>query len=115
MRTYDQLTDEEKRQALDHELNVLLEYVIEGAIRFDDEKNGDNLQAAINAAGEEANRMQTPWFAGEYIMDATYKWSSTLDGPADMTETVGEHLRSMAQCTVEDALYPGPDETIIRL
>ena len=115
MRTYDQLTDEEKRQALDQELDALLGYVIEGAIRFDDEKNGDDLQAAIAEAGEEANRMQTPWFAGEYIMGAKYRWSSTLDGPADMTETVGDHLRGMAQCSAEDALYPSPDETIIRL
>ena len=111
MRTYEQLTDEEKSKALDQELNALLGHVIEGSIRFDDEKNDDNLQAVITAASEEANRRQTPWFAGEYIMDAKY----TVDKAGGYEASVGDNLRGMAQCTVEDALYPGTTETIIRL
>jgi len=65
-------------------------------VRFNDALNHDDLQARIDAAGEKANAMQTPWFWGEYIMD-----------------TCREDLEGMARCTAEDALYSAPPEHVI--
>lgn len=87
-KTFDQLSDAEKEKAIDHALNVLLRAVVEGAIRFNDQANSDDLQARIDQASAKAEKMQTPWFAHEYIMDAA-----------------GDDLRSMAECDAESALY----------
>src|SRR3990170_4042102 len=62
MRTYEQLSPEEKVKAFDKSLDGLLTDIVEGTIRFDDQANGDNLQARIYAAIGKANDMQTPWF-----------------------------------------------------
>lgn len=98
MRTYDELTSEEQSAATDKATDELLQAIVEGAVRFNDEANGDDLQARIDKAFAEAEAMQTPWFAGEYVMDAA-----------------GDELRSMAQAGAEDALYPDKDERIIRI
>ncbi len=98
MRTYDQLDPDEQNRAEEKALADLLQHVTEGAIRFSDKLNKDDLQARIDAAWEKAEAMQTPWFAHEYIMD-----------------TCADDLRSMADCDAQDALYPGPNETIIRI
>lgn len=98
MRSYDDLTAEEQAKAEEKATETLLEAIVSGAIRFSDEKNGDDLQARIDSAGQKAEDMQTPWFAGEYVM-----------------ETAGDDIRGMARCDAEDALYPDPDESIIRL
>jgi hypothetical protein len=96
MKTYNQLTVEQKQKALDKEIESLVKAIMEGAIRFNDKKNKDNLQARIDAAWKKAERMQTPWFAGSYIMD-----------------TCKDEITGMAQCVVEDALYPESSETVI--
>jgi hypothetical protein len=98
MRTYDELTEAEKTKAAEKATDRLLGLIVEGAVRFNDELNGDGLQARIDAAMVEANDMQTPWFAGEYVMEAA-----------------GEEIKSMARMDAEDALYPAPDERVIRL
>lgn len=98
MRHYDDLTPNERKQAEERAATTLLEAILGGGLRFSDKKNGDNLQARIDGAMEEAERMQTPWFAHEYIM-----------------ERAGDEIRGMAQCDAEDALYPDSDERIIRL
>ena len=98
MRTYDELTANEQQTARDKALNELLQHVTEGAIRFSDKLNHDNLQARIDLAWEKAESMQTPWFAHEYIMD-----------------TCAEDLTSMAICDARDALYPDPSERIINI
>jgi len=95
MKTYQQLTEGQQANARDHELNALLLAIVGEGLRFDDKANGDDLQARINAAGEKANAMQTPWFAHEYILD-----------------TCREDLEAMAVCTAEDALY-SEDELVI--
>ena len=97
MRTYQDLTEEEKTRAREKALEELLEAITEG-VRFDDKANGDNLQARIDAAGEAAEKMQTPWFWTSYIMD-----------------TCKEDLESMALADAESALYPGPEERTIRI
>lgn len=96
VKTYDQLTPEQQGKAVDMAVNSLLTAILDGAIRFADDKNQDDLQARIDAACEKANRMQTPWFADAYIMD-----------------TCADDIRGMAQCDAEDALYPEAGETAI--
>lgn len=99
MRTFEQLTKAEQEWAKEQALIDLLRAILERGLRFNDELNEDDLQARIDAAGEEAERMQTPWFAGECIMEAA-----------------GDDLRSMAQCDAEDAQYAGPDDPpVVRL
>jgi len=98
MRRYTDLTDAEKAQAVDKRLTDLLQVVAEGGIRFNDTLNGNDLQARIDTASKQAEKMQTPWFAGEYIMDA-----------------VGDDLRSMAIPDAEDAYYPDKGERTIQL
>lgn len=98
MRTWTELNKDEQDQALQIATDRILKDVVEGSIRFNDELNEDTLQAEIDQAIGKANRMQTPWFAGEYVFEA-----------------VGDMLEGMAQCDAEDALYPSPEEDIIRL
>lgn len=96
MKTWEQLTESQQEKALDKAVENLLTDILEGAIRFSDEKNHDNLQAKINAACEKAEQMRTPWFASEYIMD-----------------TCLDEIRGLAQCDAEDALYLEPSETAV--
>ena len=96
MKTYEQLTPEQQAKALEREVNHLLEAIVEGAIRFNDELNQDDLQARIDAAWEAAEKMRTPWFVSEYIMD-----------------TCREEIEGMAQCSAEDALYAEDDDPIV--
>ena len=93
MKTYKELTAEQQAGAVARCLNDLLEAVIEGGIRFDDKANGNDLQARIDAAGVAAEKMQTPWFVGEYIMD-----------------TCREDLTEMATADAEEILYAGPED-----
>ena len=98
MRTWNGLSSTEKERAVDKALLELLECIVEGGIRFDDEKNNDTLQADIDKAMIEADEMQTPWFSHEYVM-----------------ESVGSILRDMARQDAQEAYYPGCDERIIRI
>jgi len=96
MKTFKELAKDEKQAAIDRALNELLQAISEGAIRFDDERNSDSLQRDIDNAIATAERLQTPWFAHEYVMAA-----------------VGETLRGMATSTAEDVLYADPDERVV--
>jgi len=91
VKTYTQLTSAQQSQAVEKCLLLLLDDVVEGRIRFN-----DNLQSRIDAAIQEANYCQTPWFAGECVM-----------------EEVGKELWDMARCRAENALYAEPNEDII--
>jgi hypothetical protein len=93
MKAYSELTEAQKKAAVDRALDTLLKAVCEGSITFDDRANGDKLQARIDKAIDTAHRKQTPWFAGEYVMDA-----------------VGEELRGMATVQAEDTLYAEPND-----
>lgn len=93
MKRFEELTDAQQNAAVTKCINDLLEAIMEGALRFNDAENHDDLQARIDAAGEKANGMQTPWFWGEYIMD-----------------TCHEYIEGMARCDAQDALYAGPNE-----
>ena len=98
MRTYSELTPDDQAEARHVALVELLEGIIEGGVRFNDEDNGDDLQARIDAACARADEMQTPWFSHEYILD-----------------TCRAELEGMAACDAEDALYPESNERIIRV
>lgn len=99
MRTFSQLIAPEQAAAVEYCLTELLRAILEGGLRFNDAKNGDDLQARIDKAVAEAKRMQTPWFTGEYIIEAA-----------------GEDLRAMAQCGAEDTSYADKDDgPIVRL
>jgi hypothetical protein len=97
VKTYDELTEAQQELARSKALDSLLEAVLEG-LRFSDELNGDDLQARIDAAGQKADDMRTPWFAAEYIMD---------------DESAAEELRGMAECDAEDALYSERGEWVV--
>lgn len=95
MRTFDQLTADEQTRAVKRETDDLLTAILEGAIRFNDQLNGDDLQARIDKAIAKADAMRTPWFAGEYVMDLA-----------------GDEIEGMARARAEDAKYRGPEDMI---
>jgi len=98
VRTYEQLAPDEQQRAVSLCADSLLATIVEGLVRFNAALNEDDLQARIDQALADSDRNQTPWFAGEYVMDAA-----------------GVEIRGMAQCEAEDALYAGPGERVISL
>lgn len=90
MKTYDELTAEEQGQAVTCWLVHTLKAVCEGAIVFNDEANGNDTQARIEAAAQRAEQMQTPWFTSEYIMD---------------DDVVRRILMRVALANAEDSVY----------
>lgn len=86
--SYSRLTKDLKAKAVQHFVSELLVGILEHGIRFNDELNQDDLQARIDKAIAKAEKMQTPWFAHEYIL-----------------ETCREELEGMASCNAEDAKY----------
>lgn len=97
MKTYDQLNKVQQKAAFDKALNELLTAINEG-LRFNDKLNKDDLQARIDKAFAKAERLHTPWFSREIMLEDKYI-RSTLEG--------------MAQVFAEDALYPENHEIII--
>ena len=93
MRQFDELTNDEQDQVVSQEMTSFLTAIIEGAIRFNDGLNGDDLQARIDKAQERAEEMQTPWFAHEYVMD-----------------TCKDEIESLARGALQDCLFASPDE-----
>ncbi len=96
MKTFEQLTAAEQTVAVDKAIQRLVEQIAEERIHFNDALNGDNLQARINAAWKQMERLKTPWFIGEAVM-----------------ETCGVEIRGMAQCNAEDAIYSEPGEFVV--
>lgn len=113
MKTFEQLTYTEKESARARATDSLLGAIIEGRVRFNDRENKDGFQAAIDAAIEDAEKMQTPWFAGEYIMGARFKPCRGHIRETDGLWPVREWLQSMAWNDAEDALYPEPGEHVV--
>jgi len=88
MRTYQELSEQEQARAREVALGLLVEAFARGTV----------LESKVAAGIAEAERLQTPWFAAEYVL-----------------ERCREELEGMSLCDAEDALYPGPDEHTIRL
>jgi hypothetical protein len=115
MKTFDELTKEEQERAIEQEMSQWLEAILVGAFCFDDEANGDTLQAAIDDAIARANRMRTPWFAGEYVMDARYNPGEGHITEDDGLWPVSAQIRSLAVGYLQDATFYGSDEKVIAL
>ena len=98
MRKFEELSGTEQSKAESLALNRLLKGVVEGAVRFNDTLNGDDLQARIDAAIDKADKMQTPWFSHEYVLD-----------------TCREDLEGMARCDAESAIYLDMEEFAVHL
>ena len=97
MKTFNELTPEEQDAAVEHEINSLLESLLDG-LRFDDARNGNDFQARVDKACEKAKEMGTPWFAHEYIMD---------------DPVCKEAINLIAISSAEDALYAYSHERVI--
>jgi hypothetical protein len=115
MKHFDDLTPEQQEKAIETEAAKLLQAIVEGAVRFSDELNSDGLQAAIDEAIAEAKAMQTPWFAGEYIMHTHYNPGAGHITSDDGLWPVAEAIRSMAAPVAEDAVYLEAGEHAIPL
>lgn len=97
MKTYDQLTEQQQFTARVRCLADLLEAITQGGLRFvDAADDSDGLQTRIDAAGDKANEMHTPWFWSEFIMD-----------------TCRAGLENMALADAEASLYAEPGERVI--
>ena len=96
MKRYADLSDEQKKKALEKATSQLLDAIMLGSDRFNDELNQDDLQARIDVAIALAEANRTPWFAAEYIMD-----------------TCKEDIHDMAQVIAENALYTDQNENVI--
>ena len=97
MRNFDQLSVDEQAIAYREATKQVLKYILMG-ITFDDEMNGDDLQSRIDKAVEEAEAMETPWFAGEYIMDVAR-----------------EEIEAMGRADAERAIYLDSGEFVVYL
>jgi hypothetical protein len=97
MKKFDELTEEQKTKAIEKTLIEILEDIVNGSIRFNDELNQDDLQARIDKAFDKAEKMRTPWFSHEYIL-----------------ETCREDLESLAICQAEDMIYLEQNEFAVR-
>lgn len=107
MKAWAELTPEQQKRAINGLTTELLRDIVEGGIHFNDAANRDNFQATIDAAMEMANANHTPWFAHEYVMDATF---TDDDGKV---KSVRETIENMAKISAEDSLYAEPGENII--
>lgn len=96
MKHYADLTEREQEAAVQHFIEVVLDEIASGAVRFNDELNHDDLQARIDAAWDEAHRLQTPWFIGSIIM-----------------ETCADDIRSLAIPLAEDAIYTEDEASVV--
>lgn len=104
MRRYYELTDEEKRTAHRKVVNDLLKHILQHGLHFGE----DELQIAIEEAIDEAEAMQTPWFAGEYIWDATYN-------VGEEEHRVRDRLKEIARAEAQEAFYPESGELVVRI
>lgn len=95
MKTFEQLDSTQQEKAIQKCTVRLLEAILEGGIRFNDQLNQDDLQARIDRAMAQAEKMKTPWFASEYVM-----------------ETCKDEIEGMARCDAEDALYSEGENVI---
>lgn len=93
MKSYEQLTDEQKELAIRAAITDLLNCVVEGSLRFSADSD---LGKKIESAGAKANAMQTPWFFAEYVMD-----------------DCGEELRSIATATAVENVYSEPNDPYV--
>lgn len=95
MRTLEELTPDQRAEAVAHFEDELYRLIEEGALRFNDEANGDDLQRRIDSCFERAEELQTPWFVREMFYEDS---------------VIQSVIESMAYAEAEDARYTTGDE-----
>jgi hypothetical protein len=103
MKKWDELTEEQQSEAKYYVLGVLLRDITQEGMRLID----DSADEAVIKAIEKAEKMQTPWFAHEYVMDAEYVDEDGND------RKLSDLLHQIARSTAMDALYSESDEYVI--
>lgn len=66
LKRFQDLNDEQKKRALRHEELRFLEAIVTGEMTFSSAEQIEKLERAT----AQCDRMQTPWFIGEYIWEA---------------------------------------------
>ena len=103
MKTWKDLDETQRNRAINiFERQVLVD-IVSGALHFNDEQNGDDFQAVVDAALQAANDMQTPWFAGEYVSEARFTPEEGHIVGKDGKWAVAAQILSLAQPVAEDA------------
>jgi hypothetical protein len=97
MKKFNELTEKQQTKALNYFALLILKNIVEDGLRFDDELNHDDFQARIDAAIKKAEDKQTPWFAGELLLEDS---------------VCKEIIYGMATCDAEDAHYLEEGESI---
>ena len=90
LKKYQDLSEQEQVLAEQYFLNGLIEAIVSGAIRFNDELNKEKQKKKIDKVLAKAESKQTPWFAAEMLME---------------NKTIRAELEGMAHCDAEDASY----------
>ena len=86
MKTYKELSEEQRTKARLYFRSMMLRAICEGTAFFEDEK----LQTRIDRAVAKAESLQTPWFAHEYVLEDKY---------------IVQRLDAMATLEAEESIY----------
>lgn len=97
MKTWFDLSETTQQAVLAAQADQVLAALVIGALRFDDERNGDSLQRRIDEAIEAASNGE-PQEAGRIIM-----------------ERCGEDLLPFIERHCQRAIYVSPEELVIQL
>lgn len=100
MRNFDHLSQDEQMQAVDQMRKDILEMALGGSLPA----CWEPFQYEVEGAHADANANDTPWFAGQYLMER-------LDANRDMELAMLHQAGKVAKM----AWYPDDDEFIIRL
>lgn len=95
MKRYNQLSLKEKKVVQIEALNTTLEDIYEDTLFFD-----TKTQEHINKAIEEMERMKTPWFLSERLME---------------DEFLANKFKKWALVLTREAFYPKIEENILRI
>lgn len=94
IRNYEDLSVQDKEKAVNKCLRQLISLIVNAGIRFED----NELQSHIDAALKKAEELQTPWFAGEMLLED--KWLKDM-------------LEKMALADAQEAIYPDIDTRVV--
>lgn len=94
MKTFNQLDEQSQARALETAVNTLLKKICEGSVRFSDR----DIQAKIDEAAKQAERMKTPWFMHEFVM-----------------ETCKDEVTRAAKVDAHRAYYREPGDLVLSL
>lgn len=93
MKRFDELTEEQQKAAIEKQILNLLQLIGQG---WNPDPSDESLTKRIEEASEEAERMRTPWFVHEYVM-----------------ETCEEDLMIIAANEASYRLYAEPNDPVV--